>query len=330
MVIRLLESLDKNACFFCEPIVYKLSLQRPFVIFILIKAHQESQAPLIRPQGNCTRRSSLDQADRQTLVQASQPLRLEYHAYSPACGSIHGDVVVDVLAPRGALHLDALAHEVEREDGRLGHDASHDAGGGVAAAPGEVQVAELQPQAFVRGEEDAHEGDDLGQRGSQAAEEAPEAFVALDVPQSTSKGGIHPVPALGGEPRPQQVKRVRHARGSRSGDGAGDKRLGRVGQAAVLGQRGLQKDGRGAVGGELGGRVADVHELGRDVALPEPREALVLEDVLDGVDGAAVGGGFAEGGEGVGEGVWLELEADLDDVEGGDEESRDEPGYGAG
>jgi hypothetical protein len=39
------------------------------------------------------------------------------------------------------------------------------------------------------------------------------------------------------------------------------------------------------------------------------------------VDGAAVGGGFAEGGEGVGEGVWLELEADLDDVEGGDDES---------
>jgi hypothetical protein len=47
----------------------------------------------------------------------------------------------------------------------------------------------------------------------------------------------------------------------------------------------------------------------------------VPEDVLDGVDGAAVGGGFAEGGEGVGEGVWLELEADLDDVEGGDDES---------
>lgn len=129
------------------------------------------------------------------------------------------------------------------------------------------------------------------------------------------------MPPLGGEARPQQVERIRHARGSRSGDGAGDKRLGRVGQAAVLGQRGLQKDRRGAVGGELGGRVADVHELGGHVALPEPREAFVPEDVLDGVDGAAVGGGFAEGGEGVGEGVWLELEADLDDVEGGDDES---------
>lgn len=219
------------------------------------------------------------------------------------------------------MHLDALAHEVEREDGRLGQDAGRDAGGGVAAAPGEVEVTELEAQAFVRGEEDAHEGDDLGQRRAQAAEEAPEALVALDVPQSTSEGRVHPVSPLSGESRPQQVERVCHARGGRSGDGAGDERLGRVGQAAVLGQRRLQKDGRGAVGGELGGRVADVHELGGDVALPEPREALVLEDVLDGVDGAAVGGGFAEGGEGVGEGVWLELEADLDDVEGGDDES---------
>lgn len=45
------------------------------------------------------------------------------------------------------------------------------------------------------------------------------------------------------------------------------------------------------------------------------------EDVLDGADGAAVGGCFAQGGQGVGERVRLELEADLDDVKGGDDES---------
>lgn len=124
---------------------------------------------------------------------------------------------------------------------------------------------------------------------------------------------------LGGESRSQQVERVRDARSSRPGDGAGNERFGRVGQAP--GQRGLQEDGRGAVGGELSGRIAHVHELCGDVALPQTREALMLEDVLDGVDGAAVGGSFAEGGQGVGERVWLELEADLDDIEGRDDET---------
>jgi hypothetical protein len=47
----------------------------------------------------------------------------------------------------------------------------------------------------------------------------------------------------------------------------------------------------------------------------------MLEDVLDGVDGAAVGGSFAQGGERVGERVRLQLEADLDDVERSDDES---------
>lgn len=125
--------------------------------------------------------------------------------------------------------------------------------------------------------------------------------------------------SLGGESRSQQVKRVCDTRSSRAGDCAGEKRLCRVGQPP--GQRSLQEDGRGAVGGELGGRIAHVHELCRDVALPQTRKAFMLEDVLDGVDGAAVGGGFAEGGQGVGEGVWLELEADLNDVEGRDDES---------
>jgi hypothetical protein len=45
------------------------------------------------------------------------------------------------------------------------------------------------------------------------------------------------------------------------------------------------------------------------------------EDVLDGVDGAAVGRRLAQGGQGVGERVRLELEADLDDIKGCDDES---------
>ena len=47
----------------------------------------------------------------------------------------------------------------------------------------------------------------------------------------------------------------------------------------------------------------------------------MAEDVADGGDGAAVGGCGAERVEGVGEGVRLELEADLDDVEGCDDEA---------
>lgn len=124
---------------------------------------------------------------------------------------------------------------------------------------------------------------------------------------------------LSSEARPQQVQRVRSPRGRSSRYGAGDKRLRRVGHAR--GQRGLQEDGGGAVRGELDGRVAHVHQLGGHVALPQAREAFMPEDVLDGADGAAVGGCFAQGGQGVGERVRLELEADLDDVKGGDDES---------
>jgi hypothetical protein len=47
----------------------------------------------------------------------------------------------------------------------------------------------------------------------------------------------------------------------------------------------------------------------------------MFEDVLDGIDGAAVGWSFAEGSQGVRERVWLELETDLDDVEGCNYES---------
>ena len=62
----------------------------------------------------------------------------------------------------------------------------------------------------------------------------------------------------------------------------------------------MEEEGGGAVSGELNGSVTHIHELGRDVALPEPGESLVLEDVLEGRDGAAIGGCVAEGEERVG------------------------------
>jgi len=82
--------------------------------------------------------------------------------------------------------------------------------------------------------------------------------------------------------------------------------------------------GDGAVGGELYCAVADVEELGGDVALPQPREAFMAEDVTDCWESALVDGPAAEvslGYERVGEGMGLKLQADLDDVEGGNYKS---------
>lgn len=266
--------------------------------FVFIKAYQKLQASFIRPKRDCTRGGSFHQADREALVQASQALCSVYHSDTSARRGVYRNVVVHVLAPCGALDLDALADEVEGEDGRFGNDAGDDAGSGVAAAPGQVEVAEPKPQAFVGGEEDTHEGDDLGQRRPEAAEEALESLVALDVPQRPAHRRVDAMPPLSREPRPQQVQRVRSSRGRRSGDGAGDKRFGGVGQAR--GQAILEEDGHGAVRGELHGRVAHVHEFCGHVALPQARDALILEDVLDGIDGAAVGGRLAQGRQGVG------------------------------
>lgn len=89
----------------------------------------------------------------------------------------------------------------------------------------------------------------------------------------------------------------------------------------------MEKLGDGAVGGELNGGVRDVEKLGGDVALPEPRETFGAQDVSDCREGALVDGpaaddfGAALVDERVREGVVLQLEADLDDVEGGDDET---------
>lgn len=69
----------------------------------------------------------------------------------------------------------------------------------------------------------------------------------------------------------------------------------------------LEEEGRSTVGGELRGRVADVHKLGRDVALPQRGDALIAENVADGRNGPSVCWSAAERVERVGEGVRLEL-----------------------
>ncbi len=87
----------------------------------------------------------------------------------------------------------------------------------------------------------------------------------------------------------------------------------------------MQGDRRVTIGCELRGTVADVHQLGGYVALPEPRETLIGEDFLDGRDGAFVCRAALEVslGERIGQRVALELETDLDDIERCDDESEE-------
>lgn len=69
------------------------------------------------------------------------------------------------------------------------------------------------------------------------------------------------------------------------------------------------------VGEELGGAVGEVEEFGGDVSFPEGGEAFLGDDCAHCGEDAAVEGAI---GEVV---VCLELETDLDDVEGGDDEA---------
>ena len=61
--------------------------------------------------------------------------------------------------------------------------------------------------------------------------------------------------------------------------------------------------------------VADVQEFGGDVAFPEGCEAFVGEDVAEGLVGSCEGAGRCRGG--------LELESDLEYVEGSNAEAGD-------
>ncbi|RCI15698.1 hypothetical protein L249_3485 [Ophiocordyceps polyrhachis-furcata BCC 54312] len=112
--------------------------------------------------------------------------------------------------------------------------------------------------------------------------------------------------ALRGKARPQQIERICQARACGASSGASDEALERIGQAS--GQGRLKEEGGGAVGGELDGGVAHVHELGWDVALPQGSEALIPDDVAEGSEGA-------ERMERIGDRAGLQLEAYFDDVE---------------
>lgn len=138
------------------------------------------------------------------------------------------------------------------------------------------------------------------------------------------QGGVDALVALRGEARAQEVEGVGRGGGGGAGAGAGEEGLGGAGEGVGWGGEALQEEGGLSVGGEVDGVVEDVEELGGDVAFPEGGETFLVEDGAEGAEGAGVDGlavGVVAGGEGVGEGVGLELEADLDYVEGGDDEA---------
>lgn len=138
------------------------------------------------------------------------------------------------------------------------------------------------------------------------------------------QGRVDALVALRGEARAQEVEGVGRGGGGGAGGGAGEEGLGGAGEGVGGGGEVLQEEGGLSVGGEVDGVVEDVEELGGDVAFPEGGEAFLVEDGAEGAEGAEVGGAAAvggAGGKGVGEGVGLELEADLDYVEGGDDEA---------
>ncbi|CAI6095614.1 unnamed protein product [Clonostachys chloroleuca] len=77
----------------------------------------------------------------------------------------------------------------------------------------------------------------------------------------------------------------------RSSGRSRDEAFGGAGEP-VVGKGALQSHRRSAVGPELYGCVADVHDLGGDVALPKTRDPFMLEYVLYRCDGASVGRGI--------------------------------------
>lgn len=227
------------------------------------------------------------------------------------------------IAPAcGPLHLDPLPHQIQRKRPRLGHDTRHRARHRTARTKRQFQPAQMRPQRLVRRKEEAHIRNNLRQPGAQPAEKPPRAFLAPDLRHGAPQAGVDAVVALRGEPRAQQVQRVGSRGGRAAADGARDEGLGRLWECALA--EGLLQEQRGrAVGGELDRAVADVEELRGHVALPEAGYALGAEDVPEGGERAFVDGPALEVavGEGVGEGMGLELKADFDDVEGGDDEA---------
>ena len=83
---------------------------------------EQADRPFERPERRSAQRRRLDERDCEALVQPAHALAAHNRAHRGRDAGVLGDVAVAVHAARGALHLQALAHEVEREHGRLGDD----------------------------------------------------------------------------------------------------------------------------------------------------------------------------------------------------------------
>ena len=254
-------------------------------------ANKEVQYSFVRPHRDRTRRCRLHQTDSQSPVKAPYSLLLEDLPNRTDSARIFRDVSVDVTTPRGALHLDTLAHEIQREHTRLRDDASEHAGSRIAGSPRQVQLAQRQARGLVDGEEDAHERHNLREARRQPAEEPPDSLVAADISYRAPQRRVDAVVALGGEARAQQVQRIRSRGGRGAGGRAADEGLGGLREAVVLAADAVQQHRRGPVGRKLHGRVRHVHQLGGDVALPQTHEALMPNDVPQRAQRALVDGG---------------------------------------
>src|SRR3569833_3279900 len=149
----------------------------------LLFSDVQLQRPLVGPDGDGTSGRRLEQANGQAPVQAAEALGTQDGGEGPdGTLVVLGDVLVHVTTAGGALDLDTLAHQVEREDGRLGEDASHDAGGGVPGAEGGGGAARRGARARAGGGGGARGGRGGGRPRAGAAGEAAGARGAPEGP----------------------------------------------------------------------------------------------------------------------------------------------------
>lgn len=229
---------------------------------------------------------------------------------------------MNIAVPRWPLNLYPLAHEIKREYGRLCSDACHHARSGIASPERQVQPTQRQPKHLIHREEDTHEGYDLPQPRAETSKEPAESFVSVYAHNCSPERCVDALIALRSEPCPQQVQGIRSRRGCCAGCRARDEGLGRL-WYATFAEGALEQLRRAAVGRELNGAVADIHQLGGHIALPQARKSLISEDVFDRGQSALVDRSAANVlmSQRVGERMCLQLETNLDDIEGGYDEA---------